>query len=201
MLTRLSFGWEGVLITVFGDTVPLQIANITPWKINMEPNQPFRMEKWSSKPPWLCSMLIFQGAQYQIKVKRKRILSVCLLFFVPTAKAGVLLATLACIEFFDDIQIPRRLPHSFRIVDVAADGRCFWSSLFLGVQASRAELFSWGARGRSQRGFCYGKKDLELEQKLVLAFGENLTSMPVGCRERFERGLCAHDKDFDSSLS
>ena len=124
-----------------------------------------------------------------------------LFFFVPTAKAGVLLATLACIEFFDDIQIPRRLPHSFRIVDVAADGRCFWSSLFLGVQASRAELFSWGARGRSQQGFCYGKKDLELEQKLVLAFGENLTSMPVGCRERFERGLCAHDKDIDSSLS
>ena len=33
----------------------------TPWKINMEPtNQPFRKGKWSSKPPSLCSILIFQ---------------------------------------------------------------------------------------------------------------------------------------------
>ena len=37
----------------------------TPWKINMEPrNQPFRKRKWSSKPPWLCSMLIFQGVSH-----------------------------------------------------------------------------------------------------------------------------------------
>ncbi len=119
----------------------------------------------------------------------------------PTAQAGVLLAMLACVEFFDDIQIPRRLPHAFRIVEVGADGRCFWSSLFLAVRATRAELYAWGCRGRSQKGFCYGKKDLELEQNLVLAFGESLTSMPAGCHERFARGHCAHDKDIDSPLS
>ena len=35
---------------------------LTPWKINMEPtNHPFRKRKWSSKPPLLCSMLIFRG--------------------------------------------------------------------------------------------------------------------------------------------
>ena len=34
----------------------------TPWKINVEPtNHPLRKGKWSSKPPWLCSMLIFRG--------------------------------------------------------------------------------------------------------------------------------------------
>ena len=35
----------------------------TPWKINIEPtNHPISKGNWSSKPTWLCSMLIFRGA-------------------------------------------------------------------------------------------------------------------------------------------
>jgi len=37
----------------------------TPWKTNMEPTKsPISKGKWSSKPPWLCSMLIFRGATH-----------------------------------------------------------------------------------------------------------------------------------------
>ena len=46
---------------IFGS--PFILFHNTPWKINMEPiNPPFRKENdQSSKPPWLCSMLIFRG--------------------------------------------------------------------------------------------------------------------------------------------
>ena len=43
----------------------------TPWKINMEPtNHPFR-RKWCSKPPWLCSILIFRGFLAEVKTTSK----------------------------------------------------------------------------------------------------------------------------------
>ena len=65
METSWSYGnkwirWEPV------DNETIRIRTDQPvdtlWKINMEPtNHPFKKGTWSSKPPWLCSMLIFKG--------------------------------------------------------------------------------------------------------------------------------------------
>ncbi len=43
----------------------VQIKLFTPWKINGWNLQITHLSKgkWSSKPPWLCSMLIFRGVQ------------------------------------------------------------------------------------------------------------------------------------------
>ena len=113
---------------------------------------------------------------------------------LPPSKALVMLSVLASIEFWEPCQLPPRISFPYLELQIPADGRCFWSSIFLGTQASSAQLWSWAHRARNSTGFASGE-DMLLEKNLVWEWLQQLLAhMDPGCRARVESFECAcHD--------
>lgn len=113
---------------------------------------------------------------------------------LPPSKALVILFVLASIEFWEPSQLPPKLNYPYIELHIPADGRCFWSSLFLGTEASSAQLWSWAHRARTTTGFASGE-DMALEKNLVWEWLQGLLPhMDPACRARVESFECAvHD--------
>lgn len=110
----------------------------------------------------------------------------------------MVLATLCCIELFPIHKLPPRIAWSYRLVDVAPDGRCLWSCIWLAVGASQSDLVGWYMRERSPTGFAIHKKDASWEKEVVLKWAIKLTDMPPNILERLTHGHCATEKELDT---
>ena len=119
------------------------------------------------------------------------------LFFLEY-EACVVLAALACAKLFPSGSIPPKLMTESKIVDVAADGRCFWSAVWLGVAATKVQLLGWFKRGRTANGFAYHKEDISKEKDLVCHWALRLTDMPRKCHERLVKGKSSEREDIDT---
>lgn len=83
------------------------------------------------------------------------------------ALAGVVLAAaLGCIHLYDETPVPAplRAPQELTAIPVAADGRCFWSSLFL-HQAPFEVKSEWLAIARNPSGFPIDSSRLQWEAR------------------------------------
>ena len=109
----------------------------------------------------------------------------------------MLLSVLACIELYPDDKLPPRLNFSYKLVEVPADGRCFWSCLWLGSQATKFQLYAWYHRKRNPQGIAEGKEDAGREKDLVCHWALRLVDMPQSCHNRLMRGECAQQSDAD----
>ena len=109
----------------------------------------------------------------------------------------VILSALACIEFYEAEALPPRITFQYTVVPVAADGRCFWSALWLGVESTRRQLFAWYQRTRCSMGLA-GGKDGVWEKETVVDWALRLVDMPPRTREGIMTGRCADSADVDT---
>lgn len=117
----------------------------------------------------------------------------------------VLAATLASVQFYTALEIPRPLPESFMMA-VQPNGLCFWSCMFLASSASKRAKWLWRMRPRSEQGYPTSSEAADEEVKLVTSWARNInvafiyiyiscSSLPWGNRSKltyiFQMG-CNH---------
>ena len=141
----------------------------------------------------LYSLIFFDLLPYRIDINMNHVRLESSLCWLPEALA--ILATLVSIQFWEEELIPPSISFHPRVVQTAADGRCFWTSLWLATQATPTQLWSWTKRARSQTGFAQGD-DLMLEKKLVWDWLKNyFNDMPPETKFRVEKAICAEHED------
>lgn len=111
------------------------------------------------------------------------------------AEAVVLLALMCTAELFEEHQLPPQLNFKHQLVSVPADGRCFWSALFLAIRATPRELWGWYRRPRSSLGFTDGA-DAEHERRLVVDWVTRLP-LPDEIHHRVIKAVSADWNDVD----
>lgn len=111
------------------------------------------------------------------------------------------MAALACIEFFPTFKLPPRLRSSYQFVNVAADGRCLFSCLYLALKATKEEVFGWYHRPRSKTsGIPISSEDFVNEKKVVVDWGSQLPGIPDDTQSRLIRSYCAEDPDIEAHI-
>ena len=109
-------------------------------------------------------------------------------------QAMVLLSVLSSMELYEEASLPPRITFPYAFINVPADGRCFWSAMFLGVRATPRQIWGWSQRQRSLQGFA-NEPDSTYEKDMVLEWSMRLVDMPKPCRERLFSGACAISAD------
>ncbi len=95
---------------------------------------------------------------------------------VPCATVA-LLATLCCIEFFPEVNVPRTIDgEKYVILNVMADGRCFWSCCYL-WQKGLAEQNEWLDVVRNTSGMPLATARMKHEENLVSNWFNNLLTV------------------------
>ena len=119
--------------------------------------------------------------------------------FYPT-EGMVMLAALACVELFEDLQIQSYLPSPCLVNKVQADGLCFWSCLYVHLVASKRQQYFWFHRSRNLQGIPLDSKQAQEESRTVrewaLQIGEG--SMPEDVKKRIQAGESAQHEDIDA---
>ena len=80
------------------------------------------------------------------------------------------LAALCCISSHPIAQSMQAMPSTpagRKIIEVPADGRCFFSCVYLQLEASEAEREEWYSTQRNATGFALDSKSLEREDYVV----------------------------------
>ena len=115
------------------------------------------------------------------------------------AKGMVLLSALGSIELFDFPQMV--LPSGSGVVQVPADGLCFWSCLFLALAASPEQLWAWHMLPRSATGFPDSATYAEQKSRITmwaLDIGRMIgQQMPPETRRRIYKHESAEHEDLD----
>ena len=118
----------------------------------------------------------------------------------------VILAALACIELYDDESMDTKeiqLPAESIVIQTASNGLCFWTCLYLAVQASPPEVFAWFVQPRNTNGFPSATRMKEEDQTIYLwAMGlkqvfQDHHPMPEGTRHRLRNKISATHEDMD----
>lgn len=95
---------------------------------------------------------------------------------VPCATVA-LLATLCCIELYAEVNVPRTIDgDTYVILNVMADGRCFWTCCYL-WQKGVAEQNEWLGVARNATGMPLATARMKQEQILVSKWFSNLVSV------------------------
>ena len=115
-------------------------------------------------------------------------------------KAVVLLAFLASVELLPDVDVPQRLVNPFRLINVPADGRCWWSAVWLGHRATKAQLFGWFNRKRNHQGVPLSGPEGQDESKLVMAWALGIENMPPECHKRLLMSQMVQSGDMETSM-
>ena len=120
---------------------------------------------------------------------------VCYERFCLQNQGMVLLSVLSSVELYEEASLPPRITFRYVFINVPADGRCFWSAMFLGFRATPRQIWGWSQRQRSKQGFA-NEPDSSYEKDMVLEWSMRLVDMPQPCRERLIAGHCANSADF-----
>lgn len=107
----------------------------------------------------------------------------------------MILACLSCIEFYPIDKLPPRLLMEYQLIKVAADGRCFWSCMWLATTASKKQLWGWFNRQRTSQGVAFTKSEANMEKDNVVDWALRLTDPPPATRERVMKGESAIMED------
>lgn len=111
------------------------------------------------------------------------------------SEALVIASVLASVELWPPELRPPTMQFAPQVLKVAADGRCFWSSLWLATKATKTQIWSWAHRVRNGCGFA-GGNDLKVEKELVWEWLETLLeTMPEGTQERVKNSIPAENDD------
>lgn len=110
-------------------------------------------------------------------------------------KAIVVLAVLACVEFYPFDKLPPRILWNYKLVTVPGDGRCMFSSVWLGTVATQKQQVGWYLRKRNQCGFCMDSVDAKREETMVMDWASNLPDMPQKTRARLQCGESSTHED------
>eukprot|EP00435_Cladocopium_sp_Y103_P033811 s1426_g8.t1 len=121
--------------------------------------------------------------------------------FAVTTEACVVLAALCSAELFLPEDCPPRVIFPWKFMNVAGDGRCMWSSLFLATAATKGQLFSWYSRQRNAQGTCLSSTDAALERDLVCDWALRLTDMPKETHARLMKGRLSEMEDLEPRLA
>ena len=122
-------------------------------------------------------------------------------------KGMVILSALACIQLFDErtqqLQNEVTLPES-EPIQTPSDGLCFWSCMYLAIQAAPKDVFAWHAQPRNANGFPAPER-AKTEQDAVFLWAMNLKQvfqdlapMPEGARYRLKNKISANHDDMDA---
>ena len=113
-------------------------------------------------------------------------------------KALVILSALASIELHETSSRPE-LPQHTTLVKVPCDGLCFYYCLWLALQATPAQLFSWTLRTRNACGIpAQGEYQEEKQNALLWALDLQRMAnrcMPRAMRRRISECQCAEQAD------
>lgn len=117
----------------------------------------------------------------------------------------VLLSALASIEFFNPELMPHRMPKAFVVIQVPADGMCFWFSMWLAVAATPDELHSWSVESKNKTGIPSTSVYHFIQEK-VKRWALSLESrsakypMPEEARTRIQKEHSAEWEDIEPRL-
>lgn len=115
----------------------------------------------------------------------------------------VILAALASLELFDELQVQRSLPSPCLVFHLRADSLCFWSCLYLELAASKRQQFFWYHRARNPQGLPLDPKHCEEELSTTRSWAlqQGNGTMPSDTKERIEAGKIAHHDDIEARFS
>lgn len=122
---------------------------------------------------------------------------------IPTTEGMVLIAALASLELYDDVQVQRSLPSPCLVFHLRADSLCFWSCLYLQLAASKRQQFFWYHRARNPQGVALDPKHCEEELSTARnwALQQGNGTMPSDTKKRIEAGIIAHRDDIEACFS
>lgn len=115
--------------------------------------------------------------------------------WICVGEACVLLAALACVEFYPDHQLPCRIDRTLIAVDVPGDGRCLFYTLFLALGASKGQLLGWYNRKRNHAGICMDAADNDRDKSLLVEWFSSLTNVPQETVDRFNGFILSEPED------
>lgn len=93
--------------------------------------------------------------------------------------------------------LPPRLTDKFTFVPCPADGRCFWTAVYLGAIAAKSELLGWYKRPRNSSGYTSGA-DAVMERDKVLQWALSLEGLPQEMEQRIRSGISADADEIES---
>ena len=110
-------------------------------------------------------------------------------------QALAILSLLLSVQLHEEDSLPPSLSFKHFVVKCPADGRCFWSALWLATQASPTQLWAWAHRSRNTTGFAQGG-DIVVEKNLVWDWlKQYLNDMSPSTKNRVQNSIPATVED------